>query len=206
MILANCTVKSCKGLDVLCAREGWWKSPAHHMEVAVRTGRAFPCVPPRAVVQCNAQSQQNHSSRGYDITRAAPSLFIAQRRSRFLCNAERKLAHRRPSCLCNANPSCHGIHTLGPPHPFLSTCHTNTTVWRAMQDSRGTKRDKLKGTNGAKFAVFFFFFADLFFRWFCRFSLCLGITSFRNRRFSQKTADFRRNRFVPFSLSLLVPP
>ena len=51
---------------------------------------------------------------------------------------------------------------------------------------------------------------------FCRFSLFLGIIAFRRRRFSQetadfrrkpqKTADFRRNWFVPFTLSLLVPP
>ena len=48
---------------------------------------------------------------------------------------------------------------------------------------------------------------------FCRF---LGITALQRRRFSQKTADFRRkpqetadfrrNPFVPFSLSLLIPP
>ena len=75
----------------------------------------------------------------------------------------------------------------------------------------GNIRDKLKGTNGAKFTVFLQIFAD-----FCRFSLFLGITAFRRRRFSQttadfrrkpqETADFRRNPFVPFSLSLLIPP
>ena len=77
--------------------------------------------------------------------------------------------------------------------------------------SRGTKRDKLSGTNGVKFTVsrrFSLIFAD--FRFF------LGIIAFGrrrfslktagNRRFSQKTADFCRSRFVPFSLSLLIPP
>ena len=69
---------------------------------------------------------------------------------------------------------------------------------------KGIKRDKLKGTNGAKFVVF------------RRFSLFLGIAAFRKRRFlqktagkrrfAQKTADFCRNWFVLFSLSLLVPP
>ena len=74
-----------------------------------------------------------------------------------------------------------------------------------MLSSRGSKRDK--------FAVLFavFLLAD-----FCRFSLFLGIIAFGRRRFSQETADFRRklqktadfyrNRFVPFSLSLLIPP
>ena len=57
---------------------------------------------------------------------------------------------------------------------------------------------------------------SLIFADFCRFSLFLVITAFRgrrfsqktagNRRFSQETADFRRNPFVPFSVSLLVPP
>ena len=48
--------------------------------------------------------------------------------------------------------------------------------------SRGIKRDKLNGTNGAKFAVFFLqIFAD-----FCRFSLFLGIIAFGRRRSSQK--------------------
>ena len=57
-----------------------------------------------------------------------------------------------------------------------------------------TKRDKRSQIHS-----FSQIFAD-----FCRFSLFLGITASRSR-FSQKTADFRRNRFVPFSLSLLIP-
>ena len=48
---------------------------------------------------------------------------------------------------------------------------------------------------------FQFLFAD-----FCRFSLFLRTTAFRRRRFSQETADFRRNPFVHFSLSLLLLP
>ena len=51
---------------------------------------------------------------------------------------------------------------------------------------------------------------SLIFADFCRFSLFLGITAFRARRLSQKTAGNRRflqkNPFVPFSLSLLVLP
>ena len=79
-----------------------------------------------------------------------------------------------------------------------------------MRDFLGTKRDKLNGTNAAKFAVFRRFsliFAD--FR-------SSGNNSIRrcrisqktagNHRFSQETADFCRNPFVPFSLSLLTPP
>ena len=64
------------------------------------------------------------------------------------------------------------------------------------------ERDKLKGTNGAKFAVFRAFPGNF--------------KAFQGRRFSQQTADFRRKRqetadfcrnpFVPFSLSLLIPP
>ena len=49
--------------------------------------------------------------------------------------------------------------------------------------SGGNKRDKLKGTNARDSQ----FFAD-----FCRFSLFLGITAFRGRRFSQKTTGIRR--------------
>ena len=52
--------------------------------------------------------------------------------------------------------------------------------------SRGIKRDQLKGTNGAKFAVF----AD-----FCRFSLSWELQHFGgagNRRLSQKTTGNHR--------------
>ena len=67
------------------------------------------------------------------------------------------------------------------------------------------------GTNGAKFAVFRRFsliFVDFRFSWEIQH---FGSADFRrkpqeNADFSQKTADFRRNRFVPFSLSLLIPP
>ena len=77
--------------------------------------------------------------------------------------------------------------------------------------SRGIKRDKLNGTNRAKFAVFRRFsliFADFLFFW--------GITALRRRRFSQKTAgnrtfsqetaDFRRNPFVPLVKACAVRP
>ena len=80
--------------------------------------------------------------------------------------------------------------------------------------SEGNKRDKLKWTNAQDSQ----FFAD--FRRFLlifRFSWELqhfGGADFRRkpqetadfRRKPQETADFRRNPFVPFSLSLLVPP
>ena len=62
--------------------------------------------------------------------------------------------------------------------------------------SRGNKRDKLKGTNGAEFAVFRRFslmIADFRFSW--------ELQHFRGadfRRKPQQTADFRRNPFVPF--------
>ena len=74
--------------------------------------------------------------------------------------------------------------------------------------SRGNRRDKLKGTNGANFAVFWF--ADFRFSW--------ELQHFRGaefRRKPQETADFRRkpqetsefcrNPFCQFSLSLLLP-
>ena len=80
--------------------------------------------------------------------------------------------------------------------------------------SSGIKRDKLNGTNGPKFAVFRRFsliFADFRFSWELQH---FGGADFRRkpqetadfRRKPQKPADFRRNPFVPFSLSLLVPP
>ena len=72
-----------------------------------------------------------------------------------------------------------------------------------------TKRDKC-----ARFAVFRWFsqiFADFRFSWELQH---FGGADFRRkppetadfRRKPQETADFRRNPFVPFSLSLLVPP
>ena len=57
-------------------------------------------------------------------------------------------------------------------------------VWGTRGLSRGIKRDKLNGTNRAEFAVFSQIFAD-----FCRFSVFLGITALRRRRFSQKTEN-----------------
>ena len=73
------------------------------------------------------------------------------------------------------------------------------------------KRDKLNGTNGAEFAVFHRFFADFRFSWELQH---FGGADFRRkpqetadfRRKPQETAEFCRNPFVPFSLSLLVPP
>ena len=78
--------------------------------------------------------------------------------------------------------------------------------------------DTLQGTNGAKFAVFFADFRCVF----CRFLLerFLRSTAFRRRRFSRskpqetsdfrrklrESADFRRNPFVLFSLSVIIPP
>ena len=71
--------------------------------------------------------------------------------------------------------------------------------------SSGIKRDKLKGTNGAKFAVFrrlSLIFADFRFSWKLQH---VGSPDFtENRRFSQKRAENCRNPFVPFSLSLLI--
>ena len=74
------------------------------------------------------------------------------------------------------------------------------------------KRDKLKGTNGAKFAVF---------RWcsqiFGFFGASQNLKHFGSAlrrklqvsagiRRPQETAEFQRNPFVPLSLSLLIPP
>ena len=72
--------------------------------------------------------------------------------------------------------------------------------------SRGMKRDKLNGTNGAEFPVF----AD-----FCWFLIYLGMINCsiseaqlfaENHRKPQSFAEFCRNLFVPFSLSRLLPP
>ena len=70
--------------------------------------------------------------------------------------------------------------------------------------SRGIERDKLNGTNRAEFAVFRRFslnFAAFRFSWELQH---FGGADFRRK--PQETADFRRNPFVPFSLSLLIPP
>ena len=67
-------------------------------------------------------------------------------------------------------------------------------------NSRGNKRDKLKGTNGARFAAFRRFsliLADFHFSW--------GSTALGNCRFSQKTAGNRRFSQKP-QMSHLVWP
>ena len=70
--------------------------------------------------------------------------------------------------------------------------------------SRESKRDKLKGTNGAKIRSFFV----VEFRWFLHiFPLSWELAAFRKRRFSRETAKFCRHTplifaetgFVPFS-------
>ena len=95
-----------------------------------------------------------------------------------------------------------------------STPRTSLFISADCKRSRGTKRNKLNGTNGAKFAVFRRFsliFADFRFSWELQH---LGGADFRRkpqetaefRRKPQETAEFRRNPFVPFSSSLLIPP
>ena len=83
----------------------------------------------------NAQSQQNLSFCGYDNICAAPSFVIVQCRAPCLCNAD--------PCSC-ASPTlmppqcrsrCHGLHTFGQPHLFLSLRCTNTIVCKAMQNT-----------------------------------------------------------------------
>ena len=64
--------------------------------------------------------------------------------------------------------------------------------------SRGIKWDKLNGTNFRRFLRIVAFPRN--------YSILEAQVFAGNYRFSQKTADFRRNPFVPFSLSLLVPP
>ena len=64
--------------------------------------------------------------------------------------------------------------------------------------SRGTKRNKLNGANGAEFAVFHRFsliLADFPFSW--ELQHFGGADFAENRRFSQETADFRRKRRNP---------
>ena len=73
------------------------------------------------------------------------------------------------------------------------------------KESKGIKRDKLKGTSGAR--ILSQICADLGF--------CFETRQVGRRRFSQKTAEFsrkpqeptvfRRNALVPLSLSLLIP-
>ena len=77
---------------------------------------------------------------------------------------------------------------------FLLTAKGQQQQLKTTSDSRGKQRDKLNGTNGAKFAVFF-----------RRFLQILEITAFGGadfRRKPQETAEFERNPFVPCSLSL----
>ena len=88
-------------------------------------------------------------------------------------------------------------------HRRAILCTLDTQTPNGLLRSRGIKRDKLKGINGAKSAVLFFsqIFADFPLSWeFQHF----GGADFRRK--AQESADFRRNRFVPFSLSLLIPP
>ena len=102
-------------------------------------------------------------------------------------------------------------HSRSPPKLVLEVCPPPSKVARVVWPpplSRCLRinRDKPKGTTGAKFTVF------------RRVSLIFAVPGIHsiweaqifagNRRFSQKrqeTAEFRRNPFVPFSLSLLIP-
>ena len=81
---------------------------------------------------------------------------------------------------------------------------THRVFLRTHLVSRGIERDKLEGTNGAKFAVFRRFsliFADP-----GNYSISEAQIFGDFRRKPQKTAKFCRNRFVLFSLSLSIPP
>ena len=94
--------------------------------------------------------------------------------------------------------------------------HKNITYPKKFYPNyfQGELKGKLNGTNQAEFAVFRRFsliFADFRFPWELQH---FGGADFRRkpqetadfRRKPQETADFRRNPFVPFSLSLLIPP
>ena len=107
--------------------------------------------------------------------------------------------------------NCLGIH-----FPIAHICYIKELFrdYLCNRFSRGIKRDKLNGTNRAEFADFRRFsliFADFHFSWEVKH---FGSADFRRkpqettdfRRKPQETADFCRNRFVPFSLSLLIPP
>ena len=86
-----------------------------------------------------------------------------------------------------------------PEHPCVGSegLHKKTELFFL---SGGIRRDKLNGTNGAVF-----FFAD-FRRFLLIFTFFLEIIALWRCRFSQETAEFCRNPFVPFSLFLLIPP
>ena len=81
----------------------------------------------------NAEFQQKLSFCGYGITCAALSLVIVQRRAPCLCNADLCACATTTLMPMQCRSRCDDLHTSGPPHPF-STCCTNTTVCKAIQD------------------------------------------------------------------------
>ena len=143
---ASCRIKSCKGLVVLhpvCDREReWWKSPAaeivrfgsfqgtNRMEVAVWTPWHSPSTAAGGGPR-NAQSAKllilwiwrNLCSTG-PCACAAPRSVSVQCRALSLCKAG---LHARPIPLS-------WVSHIGPTPTLSSTCCTNTTVRKVMQD------------------------------------------------------------------------
>ena len=90
------------------------------------TPRAFPAQR-RGRSPRNAQSQQNPLFCGYDVTCAAPSPLIVQRRALCLCNAD-PCAFPHAQAIPIPLP---WFHALGPPHRFLPLAVPTTTVRKA---------------------------------------------------------------------------
>ena len=92
------------------------------------TPRAFPAQR-RGRSPRNAQSQQNPLFCGYDVTCAAPSPLIVQRRALCLCNADPcTFPHARAIPI-----PLPWFHALGPPHRF---CHLQYQHNRVQSNAR----------------------------------------------------------------------
>ena len=93
------------------------------------TPRAFPAQR-RGRSPRNAQSQQNPLFCGYDVTCAAPSPLIVQRRALCLCNAD---PCAFPSCPGNSDPFAMVSRIVPTPLVF---CHLQCQHNRVQSDAR----------------------------------------------------------------------
>ena len=98
--------------------------------IGCATPRVFPAQR-RGRSPRNAQSQENPSFCGYDVTCAAPSPLIVQRRALCLCNADPcAFPHARAIPIALS-----WFHALGPPHRFLplavptQPCAKRCKIW-----------------------------------------------------------------------------
>ena len=145
IIWSICAIKSCKGSAVpppVCKQRKCWKSPAANIEgldvFNARIAWHWPCnaagIYPRNAAggdRATLNLSKTLCFVGYDVTCAAPSLLIVQRRALCVCNAD-PCAFPHARAIPIPLP---WFHALCPPHPFYSLtvptqpCAKRCKIW-----------------------------------------------------------------------------